>query len=135
MLNEITVTYEGAMNAKLELHDSGTQAIGAPASCGGTGQGPSPKDFFVAGYASCVVMAMDIAAKKAGFDIAGAKITSSPVWAKNEPILEEINTILVLPQQYTEEQLDVLRKGERYCPIHNSLRPEVKTSLTFEVGQ
>jgi hypothetical protein len=43
-------------------------------------------------------MATDIAAKKAGFDIAGAKITVSPVWAPNEPILEEINTTLVLPR-------------------------------------
>ena len=135
MSNDVTITYEGAMNAKFELPDSGTQAIGAPTSCGGTGKGPSPKDLFVAGYASCVVMAMDIAAQKGGFDIAGAKITVSPVWAKNEPILEEINTMLVLSGQYTEGQLDVLRKGERYCPIHNSLRPEVKTSLTFEVAQ
>jgi uncharacterized OsmC-like protein len=135
MSNDVTITYEGAMNAKFELPDSGTQAIGAPASCGGTGKGLSPKDLFVAGYASCVVMAMDVAAKKGGFDIAGAKITVSPVWAKNEPILEEINTMLVLPQQYDEGQLDVLRKGERYCPIHNSLRPEVKTTLMFEVGQ
>jgi uncharacterized OsmC-like protein len=134
MSSEITVTYEGTMNAKVELPDSGTLAIGAPASCGGNGSGPSPKDLFVSGYASCVVMAMDIAAKKAGFDIAGAEITVSPVWAKNEPILEEINTMLVIPERYTEEQLNVLRKGERYCPIHNSLRPEVKTSLTFEVA-
>ena len=89
----------------------------------------------MAGYASCVVMAMDVAANKAGFDIAGAKITVSPVWAKNEPVLEEINTTLVLPRQYTEEQLDVMRKGERYCPIHNSLRDEVKMTLTFEAAQ
>ena len=132
MSNEITVTYDGTMNAKDELPNSGTLAIGAPASCGGNGSGASPKDLFVSGYASCVVMAMDIAAKKAGFDISGANIMVSPVWAKNEPLLEEINTTLVLPQQYTEEQLDVLRKGERYCPIHNSLRQEVQTTLTFE---
>lgn len=134
MSNKITVTYDGAMNAKVELPYSGTLATGAPTSCGGTGVGPSPKDLFVAGYASCVVMAMDVAAKKAGFDIAGAKITVSPVWAKNEPVLEEINNTLVLPRQYTEEQLDVLWKGKRYCPIHNSLRDEVKTTLTFEVA-
>jgi uncharacterized OsmC-like protein len=79
-------------------------------------------------------MAMDIAAQKAGFNIAGAKITVSPVWAQNEPILEEINAKLLPPRQYTEEQLDVLRKGERYCPIHNSLRRDVKTTITFEIA-
>ena len=134
MSNEMTVEYEGDMNAQVELQGIGTVATGAPKSCGGNGAGPSPKDLFVAGYASCVVMAIDVAAKRAGFNISGAKIRVSPVWASNEPILEEIKATLILPSKYTEEQLDVLRKGERYCPIHNSLRPEVKTTLTFETA-
>ncbi len=134
MLNEITVIYDGAMNAKFELPDSGTQAIGAPTSCGGTGKGPSPKDLFVAGYASCVIMAMDIAAKKGGFDISGAKITVSTVWAKNEPMLEEINSMVFLPREFSDKQLDMLKRGSHNCPIHNSLRPEVKTTFAFEAA-
>jgi hypothetical protein len=43
-------------------------------------------------------MATDVAAKKAGFDIAGAKIMVSPIWAPNELILEEINNMLLLPR-------------------------------------
>jgi uncharacterized OsmC-like protein len=80
-------------------------------------------------------MAMDIAAKKNGFDIAGAEIAVSPVWAKKEPVLAEVNAMVVLPRQYTEEQKSVLRKGSHNCPIHNSLRADVKTSLTFEVAE
>ena len=134
MSSEMTVAYDGDMNAQVELPGIGTVATGAPKSCGGNGAGTSPKDLFLAGYASCVIMAVDVAAKKAGFDIAGAKISVSPVWASNKPALEEIKATLLLPPEYTEEQLDVLRKGERYCPIHNSLRPEVKTTLTFETA-
>jgi uncharacterized OsmC-like protein len=134
MSNEVTVSYEGAMRAKTELPDGPNLALGAPASCGGDGAGPSPKDLFASGYASCVIMAMDIAARKAGFDIAGAKITVSPVWPEKEPILAEINATVVLPRQYAAEQIAVLQKGAHYCPIHNSLRPEVKTALTFEVA-
>ena len=48
------------------------------------------------------------------------------------PHLDAIRATLVLPRQYTEAQLGILRKGESYCPIHSSLRPEVDTSLTFE---
>ena len=131
MSSEITAMYDGDMSARVGLPDSGEVATSAPVSCGGTGAGPSPKDLFLAGYASCVVMDMDVAAKKAGFSIAGAKIAVSPVWAPNGAALEAIEAKLVLPRQYTDEQLDVLRKGECYCPIHNSLRPEVQTSLTF----
>lgn len=134
MSNEVIVRYKGAMQADGEFPHGNSLSIGAPAGCGGTGEGASPKDLFAAGYASCVIMAMDIAAKKGGFDISGAKIAVSPVWAKKEPILAEVNARVVLPRDHTDEQMSVLRKGAHNCPIHNSLRPEVKTTLTFEVA-
>lgn len=81
-----------------------------------------------------MIMAADIAARKGGFDIAGAKIIVSAVWAEDKPLLTEINATVVLPEKFAEEQLDVLLKGAHMCPIHNSLRPEVKTSLKFEAA-
>lgn len=135
MINEVTVRYEGSLRAKVELPDGGNLAINAPAGCGGCSDAsPSPKDLFAAGYASCVAMTMDIAAKKNGFDIAGAKLVVSPVWAEDKPLLTEVNATAVLPAQLSQEQIDILRKGAHNCPIHNSLRPEVKTSLSFEVA-
>ncbi|MHC4693153.1 MAG: OsmC family protein, partial [Planctomycetota bacterium] len=134
MLNEITVTYEGAMHVDAVFADIGSVSINAPACCGGKGVGPSPKDLFAAGYASCVIMAMDIAARKGGFDISGAKISVSTVWAKKEPLLEEVNSKVVLPREFSDEQLDMLKRGSHNCPIHNSLRPEVKTTFAFEAA-
>jgi uncharacterized OsmC-like protein len=122
------------MQAEGEFPHGNSMFVGAPAGCGGTGEGASPKDLFAMGYASCVIMAMDIAARKRGFDISGAKIAVSPVWAKKEPILAELNARVVLPRDHTDEQMSALRKGAHNCPIHNSLRPEVKTTLTFEVA-
>ena len=78
-------------------------------------------------------MSMDISAKKADFDIAGANITVSPVWAQDKLQLAEVNVAVVLPRQLSEKQLDILRKGAYSCPIHNSLLPEIKTTLTFEI--
>ena len=134
MINEITVTYDGALHAETELPDGNSLAINAPGCYGGSGVGPSPKDLFAAGYASCVAMTMDMAGKRNGLNIAGSKVIVSAVWAEDKSLLTEINTTVVLPNQFAEEQLDVLRKGAHNCPIHNSLRPEVKTTLTFEVS-
>ncbi|MHC4642999.1 MAG: OsmC family protein [Planctomycetota bacterium] len=134
MLNEVTVTYEGALHAEAELPDGSSLAINAPGCYGGSGEGPSPKDLFAAGYASCVAMTMDMAGKRNGLNIAGARFVVSAVWAEDKPLLTEINATVVLPEKFTEEQLDVLLKGAHMCPIHNSLRPEVKTRLTFEVA-
>ncbi|MHC4395797.1 MAG: OsmC family protein [Planctomycetota bacterium] len=135
MTNEITLKYEGSLRARVELPNGSNLTIDAPASYGGCGDAsPSPKDLFAAGYASCVIMTMDMAAKKNRFDIAGADIIVSPVWAEDKPILAEVNAKVVLPYQFSQEQLGILRKGAHNCPIHNLLRPEVKTTLTFEVA-
>lgn len=135
MKNEVTIKYEGSLCAKVELPDGGTLAINAPSSCGGCGDAsPSPKDLFAAAYASCVAMTMDMAAKKNGFDITGAKVVVSAVWAKDKPLLGEVNTTAILPAPVSKEQSDILRHGAHNCPIHNSLGAEIKTSLTFEAA-
>lgn len=136
MSEEITLSYEGSLRANIDWPDGSNQAIGAPAACGGCDTAnPSPKDLFAAGYGSCVVMAMDLASRKNGFDIAGAKVIVAPVWAADEPVLEELNTTVVLPNELAEDQLDILRQGAHHCPIHNSLRDTTETSLAFKVEQ
>jgi len=134
MLNEVTVTYDGALHAEAKFSDESSLVINAPGCYGGSGEGPSPKDLFVAGYASCVAMTMDMAGKRNDLDIAGSMFVVSAVWAEDKPLLKEINVTVVLPEKYAEEQLDVMLNGAHMCPIHNSLRPEVKTTLAFEVA-
>ncbi len=132
MTNKVTLTYDKSFCAELKLPNQSSLIIGAPCQ-GGKAEALSPKDLFAASYGSCVIMVMDIVAKKAGFDIVGANITVSPVWTQDGSQLAEVNTAVVLPRQLSEEQLDVLREGAHNCPIHNSLLPEIKTTLTFEV--
>ncbi len=132
MTNQVTITYDKSFCAKLQLPDQSSLIIGAPCQDGKI-ESLSPKDLFAASYGSCVIMSIDISAKKAGFDIVGANITVSPVWAKDKVQLAEVNASVVLPHKLSEEQLDILRKGAHNCPIHNSLLPEIKTTLTFEI--
>lgn len=135
MTNEITLKYEGSLRGNVEWPDGSNLTISAPAGCGGCGDAsPSPKDLFLAGYASCVAMTMDMAGKRNGLNIAGSNVTVSAVWAGDKSLLTEVNTTVVLPKQFAEGQLDVLRKGAHNCPIHNSLRPEVQTTLSFKVA-
>ena len=131
MTNQVTINYDRSFCAELKLPDHGSLIIGAPCQ-GGNVESLSPKDLFAASYGSCVIMSMDISAKKNGFDIAGANISVSAVWAQDKLQLAEVNAAIVLPRQLSQEQLDVLQKGADNCPIHNSLRPEIKTTLTFE---
>jgi uncharacterized OsmC-like protein len=134
MTNTITLKYEGSLHCKVQWPDGDDLAINAPKAYGGCGDAsPSPKDLFAAGYASCVAMTMDMAAKKNGFDIAGARVTVSPVWAEDKPLISEVNTVVQLSGAISEQQPEILRQGAHNCPIHNSLRQEIKTSFTFEI--
>jgi putative redox protein len=133
MTNEITLTYNKSFNAELKLPDESSLTIGAPCQ-DGKPEALSPKDLFAASYGSCAIMVMDIVSKKAGFDITGANITVSPVWAQDGSQLAEVNATVVLPSQLSAEQLDILQKGAHRCPVHSSLRPEIKTTFTFEVA-
>ena len=133
MTNEVTLTYDKRFCAELKLPDQSSLIIGAPCQ-GGKAEALSPKDLFAASYGSCVIMVMDIVASKAGLDITGANITVSPVWTQDGSQLAEINATVVLPSQFPGEQLEILQEGAHHCPIHSSLRPEIKTTLTFEVA-
>lgn len=135
MKDEIIIEYEGSLRGEVQWPDGGTLEIKAPTSCGGCSDAsPSPKDLFLAGYASCVAMTMDIAGRKSGFDIAGAKVRVSAVWAGEKSVLRQVNTTVVLPDTLTEQQLDVLRGGVHNCPIHNAIREDVEIPLAFLVG-
>ncbi len=135
MSNELSVTYEGSMRAVARIPDGESKVVmGASTCCGGTGTDFTPLDMLAASYAGCVIMSMDLVAGKNGFDIAGAEVkVSLDTDSCGGPAVGGIDVTIVLPKQYTDEQLDLLRKGEAYCPVHNALRPEIKTTLTFEM--
>ena len=137
MSDELTITYEGAMHAEARKTDSeGTLIMNASPCCGGSGEGFGPIDVLAAAYGGCVVMAMDMTARKSGFDIAGARISVSLDVKKLDNIrVDAVRATVVLPREYTDEQLDILRKGEAACPVHNSLHPDAKKTLTFEVAE
>ena len=135
MSNELLVTYEGSLRAVASFPNGESRVVmDACSCCGGTGTDFTPLDMLGASYAGCVIMSMDIIAKQNGFDIAGARVkVSLDTNSCGEPAVGGINTTIVLPKQYTGEQLDLLRKGKAYCPVHNALSPEIKTNLTFEM--
>jgi len=86
-------------------------------------------------YAGCVIMSMDIVARKNKFDVAGAKIAVALNVDKScGSRIQGVDARVVLPRQYTAEQIELLRKGEAACPVHQALGPDVKTNLEFQTA-
>lgn len=133
MTNEITLSYDKSFCVGLKLPDESSLVIGAPCQ-GGEIKNLSPKDLFAASIGSCMLMTMDISAKRHGFDIVGARISVLPVWSETEPGLAEIKAAVFLSKPVSQEQLEILRQGGLSCPVHNSLKPTIKTTITFEAA-
>ena len=135
---DVTVAYHGDMHAETEsAGKAGPVVMDASCGCGCTdGEDFGPIDLLATAYGGCVIMSMDVMARQNGFDIAGAKINVSLTMKKAENIhLDTVEATVILPREYTDEQLDILRRGEGFCPVHNSLRTDATTTLKFEVTQ
>ena len=136
MSNKLSVRYEGSLHAvgRMTPPDCSV-AMDAPAALGGSGESFCPVDLFGVAYGGCIAMTMDMAARRNGFDIAGAEVNVSVVSSRpGVPHVDGMEARVTLRQPLTEQQLDVLRKGAANCPVHQSLRPEVRTTLTFQVA-
>ncbi len=130
MSEELTINYLGGMctEGKKEL-------AGLSVAIEGTGKSFSPKDMLGLAYGSCLMIMMDKAAEKEGFDITGAKMKVSLEFVMREkPMVGEIRATVLLPREYTDEEIDVLRKGERKCPVRNSIRKDIKKTVTFKTA-
>ncbi len=139
MANKITLTYEESWHAMgRKMPADCTVAIDAPGTCTGEGdiENFSPIELFSVSYAGCVIMSMDLAARKTGFSVAGSTVKMSlTVMKETVPSIRRVKATIVLPKEYTEQQMEVLRQATHYCPIHSALRPELETILVFEVAQ
>ncbi len=130
------LTYEGGLHAVgRRLSDKLCVILDAATGCGGSGASFSPLDLLAVSYGGCVIMTLDKIAHKHGFDIVDAQISVSlNMDERFVPRLAGIDATVILPHSYTEEQIEVLRKSASYCVIHATLRPEVKTTLSFETA-
>ena len=129
MADELVLSYEGGMSAVARIEGKNDISIDSSKSDSGNF---SPKDLFGAAYASCVAITMDIAAQKNGFDVAGAKVNVSLKFVmRDKPMVGKIDTKVVLPKEYSDEQMEILRKAANNCPIHNSVSDDVKKTMEF----
>ncbi|MCK4752257.1 MAG: OsmC family protein [Planctomycetes bacterium] len=129
MADELVLSYKGGMHAEAKIEGKNSIVIDSP-KC--SSENFSPKDLFGASYASCVAMTMDAAAQKNGFDITGTEVKVSLKFVmRDKPMVGGIDTTIVFPKKYSDEQMEILRKAAGNCPIHNSVSDDVKKTMEF----
>jgi uncharacterized OsmC-like protein len=105
--------------------------VDQPVRDGGTDEGPTPTELFVAGLASCVGFYTGRFLKRHGLEGDGLAVECSWAMAEDRPArVGSIELIVRLPDGFPDEQRARLMAVVEHCTVHNSIvrSPEVTIS-------
>jgi putative redox protein len=111
-----------------------------PESIGGTGQGPTPTDYFIASVGFCENVIFARNASLAGLSLDSLETTVTGSWDKRglfeidniRPILQEHHRETKVPtRDPVERVVQVARETHRRCPVHATLARA--TEITFKL--
>ena len=129
-MTAITCTYTG--DGETELVHGPTGSIiqtDLPPDNGGKGRRFSPTDLLASAFASCVltIMGKMATARKENFE--GAKIEIEKIMAQNPRRVGEFVLNITFPAHFTPEQKKLYQTAVNACPVHQTLREDVKITV------
>ncbi len=130
---QINITYEGDLHCRLVHAPSGaTVETDAPLDNKGRGESFSPTDMVAAALGACMATIMGIKARDRELDINGTTVTVQKEMT-SQPF-RKIGRLIVdilLPRQYSEEEMTVLRNAALTCPVMKSINTDIIVETTF----
>ena len=128
----IQATYLGGLRTEATHLQSGTKLItDAPTDNQGKGEAFSPTDLLAEALASCILTTMAIAGNTHGINIDGTTAEVTKIMAPNPRRVAEVVVDIKFPKDYTEKEQKILEHAAVTCPVHVSLHPDVKKTISF----
>jgi len=129
---EITAQGDGALHTVLTHGPSGAKLpTDAPKDNGGDGSAFSPTDLVASGLLACMLTTMAIVARR-------ENITWGPTRGRVEkhmnPAPRRVGMLVVelwLPPGLSSEHRTRMQHVAESCPVHRSLHPDVKISVSY----
>ncbi|MBI5359313.1 MAG: OsmC family protein [Planctomycetes bacterium] len=125
------VTFEGG--AKFAVQIRGHKVVvDQPVEGGGTDEGPTPPEYFVASLGSCVGVYAVAYCERHNVDVTG--MTIGVKWEKSaSPArVSKIDVSINIPKGVPEELRERVLAAANHCLIHNTItaQPEINIALT-----
>lgn len=130
----VEISYLGELRTEAVHIQSGSKLItDSPVDKDGKGESFSPTDLFAASYGCCLSTLLGRVARIHGFDVEGMKVQVGKVIGMNPRRVVELITEIILPHNnYSAKERRIIELTHKECPVHNSLHPEIKTTLTIQ---
>lgn len=90
---------------------------------------PKPGDVLGAALGACMLTMAGAVAAKRGDDLSGAKLEIDPVFDERHTRVLEMKLTFTFPPALTPEKKDFYAKMAQTCPVHNSLREDIKYTV------
>jgi len=130
---QIDLCYQGGLRC-IAVHQPSQQSLitDAPVDNHGKGEYFSPTDLVATALGSCLATVMGIIADREGIDLAGLKITvKKEMTAVPRRRIGKLTVRVVFPVPLSETQKAKMEKVALYCPVHESLNPDIETPIEF----
>lgn len=130
----VQTKYLGSLRTESVHPQSGSKLItDAPLDNHGRGEAFSPTDLMATAYGACVLTIMGIAAQTHGFTIDGAEVHTTKVMGTDPRRIVELITEFTMPHNnYSAKEKKIIELTAKECPVHNSLHPDMKKTVTFK---
>lgn len=131
---EMLVEYEGDLHCRLRHGPSGAEInTDAPLDNQGKGEAFSPTDLVGAAMGSCMATTMGIVARRHGIDLKGMKVrVVKEMIADPYRRIGRLGVTIEMPRPLPQDQRTLMKQTALTCPVHRSLRPEVKIDVRFD---
>jgi putative redox protein len=139
---QVTVTEAGTGRFLQRIQAGGHELLAdEPAALGGDNRGPSPYDLVLAGLGACTTMTLRIYAARKGWPLrrASVRLDHDKIHAEDcadcetrTGKLDQIERVLELEGDLTEEQRDRLLEIADRRPVHRTLTHEIKIRTRLE---
>jgi putative redox protein len=109
-----------------------------PASVGGSDSAPDPYDYLLAGLGACTSMTLGLFARKKKWPLEDVTVAlrRSRIHAKDcadcetkEGLLDHIDVEVAMTGALTDEQRATLMAIAQKCPVHRTLKSEIKIDV------
>jgi len=136
-MTKIDIYYEGSLRTRCRHGENGQELkTDAPKDNMGKGELFSPTDLLGAALGTCVLTLIGIMANKLKADVSGLRLTLEKEMAKTPSRrIGKLTIHVYCPRSFDPETIKKLEEAGTYCPVHQSLHPEVVQEFHFHWGQ
>lgn len=132
----IQATYEGALRCRATHGPSHTTFVtDAPVDNHGKGESFSPTDLVATALGTCMLTTMALFAERHGWSLEGSWVDVEKVMV-SDPVrrIGALEVVISIPVEHEAKVRTALERAAMTCPVHQSLRPEVKIPVRFAWG-